>query len=278
MDEYLRPTSLNAALAALAEVPRVILAGGTDHFPRQGAMPQAAPVLDISALPGLRGIERRMGGWFIPCLTTWSDLVSWQLPPDFNALRQAARQVGGVQIQNAGTLLGNLCNASPAADGVPCLLALDASVELASLKGRRVVPLADFILGPRQTALRADELAIGLHIPEGGGVSRFEKLGARAYLVISIAMVAAWARIERGRIIRARIAIGACGPRAILLPELAASLVGQKPERAIITPDYFYALTPIDDVRAPAEYRRHAAVELTRRAVAALAQAGVVAA
>jgi CO/xanthine dehydrogenase FAD-binding subunit len=121
-----------------------------------------------------------------------------------------------VQIQNSGTVAGNLCNASPAADGVPPLLALDASVELASVAGTRRLKLDDFILGPRRTARRADELLAAILIPKprAAAHSHFLKLGARRYLVISIAMVAAAIESERGKITTARVAVGACGPVA----------------------------------------------------------------
>ena len=270
MLQYIRPTSLQMTLEALADQTCTIIAGGTDFYPSQMAPPAGGRVVDISALPGLRATLRTASDWTIPCLATWSDLVATKLPPCFDALKQAARQVGGVQIQNAGTILGNLCNASPAADGVPALLALGATVELASRQGRRVLPLEDFVLGPRRTALRRDELALGLHLPDRGGISRFEKLGARAYLVISIAMVAAWLRLEGGVITEARIAVGACGPRAILLPELAAALVGQRCASAEIAPELLDALAPIDDIRAPAGYRIHAARTLIERAVRGL--------
>ncbi|MBU6498956.1 MAG: FAD binding domain-containing protein, partial [Rhodospirillales bacterium] len=134
---YVRPTSLDDALAALAARRLTVLAGATDHFPARLMPAPAEDLLDITALPALRRIERQEDGWRIPCLATWSDVIAADLPPLFDGLRHAARQVGGVQIQNVATLAGNVCNASPAADGIPCLLALDAEVELASLAGRR---------------------------------------------------------------------------------------------------------------------------------------------
>ena len=269
---YFRPHRLEDALAALTVGPRVVLAGGTDHFPARVGHRPDEDILDVSGLPGLRAIERRVDGWWIPCGATWSDLIEAALPSAFDALVGAARQVGGAQVQNAGTLVGNLCNASPAADGIPCLMALDGEVELASLAGRRTVPVGAFVLGPRRTALRPDEMALGVRVPFAEGVaSSFLKLGSRKYLIISIAMVAVAARIEAGRIVNARVAIGACGPRAERLPELEISLVGQGVTHPDIDPAHFARLTPIDDIRAPAAYRRMAAVELTRRAVMALA-------
>lgn len=269
---YFRPHRLEDALAALSAGPRVILAGGTDHFPARVGHTPDEDILDVSALPGLRAIERRGDGWWIPCGATWSDLIEAGLPPVFDALAGAARRVGGAQVQNAGTLVGNLCNASPAADGIPCLMVLDAEVELVSLAGRRTVPVGAFVLGARNTALRAGEMALGVRVPSAEGMaSAFLKLGSREYLVISVAMVAVAARIESGRIAEARVAVGACGPRAERLLELEASLIGQGAARPDLDPAHFARLNPIDDIRAPASYRRMAAVEITRRALMALA-------
>ena len=126
MPGYLRPTALDDALAALSSRRLTVLAGGTDFYPARVGAPLDDNVLDITALAALRGIEERDDHWRIPALATWTDLVHADLPPWFDGLKLAAREIGGRQVQNAGTLCGNLCNASPAADGVPVLLSLDA--------------------------------------------------------------------------------------------------------------------------------------------------------
>ena len=115
---------------------------GTDFYPARVGRPVDENILDISGIAALRGILGRPGGWRLGATTTWGELIAADLPPLFDGLKQAAREVGGRQIQNAGTIAGNLCNASPAADGVPPLLALDAAVELASRTGSRNVPLS----------------------------------------------------------------------------------------------------------------------------------------
>src|SRR5690349_13938459 len=196
MLRYAKPHSLEEALALLAEGPWRILAGGTDFYPALGAKPLRENVLDINVLPELRGISDDGDNIVIGARTTWSVIAHADLPPSFDALKQAAREVGSVQIQNVGTVAGNLCNASPAADGVPVLMALEADVELRSLVGTRYVPLPEFILGNRRTARRKDELVTAIRVPKAAaaGRSAFVKLGARRYLVISIAMAAA--RIE----------------------------------------------------------------------------------
>jgi CO/xanthine dehydrogenase FAD-binding subunit len=273
MGHYFRPSSLADALAALAARPNLVpLAGATDHYPTRVIQTPDEAILDVTALPDLHRIEPRLDHWWIPCLTTWTDILEASLPPMFDGLKQAARQIGGVQIQNVGTVVGNVCNASPAADGIPCLLALDASVELANATGTRVLPLAEFVLGPRQTARRPDELLLGLRIPRADEAAQswFLKLGARRYLVISIAMVAAViTRAADGCILRARIAVGSCAATARRLPALEAAVIGTRGDALAILDQHLAPLSPISDVRATAAYRRHAVDVLLRRAFTA---------
>src|SRR5262249_3783693 len=188
-------------------------------------------VLDITALNGLRGIEWREDIVCIGALTTWADIVEAQLPPWLAGLQHAAREVGGVQIQTTGTLGGNICNASPAADGVPVLLTLDAQVELASLAGTRRLPLQEFIVANRRTKINSTELLTCILVPNRGAHARstFLKLGARRYLVISILMVAVLVECDAGGIVKhMAIALGACSEVAQRLPGLEAVLIGQR--------------------------------------------------
>jgi len=193
MSSYLRPTELDEALQALAAGDRIIVAGGTDFYPARVGKPLDEDILDVTAINGLRRIEQRGDHFHIGATATWTDLIRADLPEWFRAMKQAAREVGGVQIQNAGTIVGNICNASPAADGVPGLVALDASVVLGSVSGEREVPITEFVLGNRKTARKRDEMVLGINIPVCGmdAKSAFLKLGARKYLVISIVMVSA---------------------------------------------------------------------------------------
>ena len=126
---YVRPEDLGQALRSLAARPALVVAGGTDVYPARVGRPPGEGLLDLSRLASLRGVEAGPEAWRIGALTTWSDLARAGLPPALHALAQAAVEVGGPQVQNRGTVGGNLCNASPAADGVPVLLALDARVE-----------------------------------------------------------------------------------------------------------------------------------------------------
>lgn len=273
MSSYLRPSSLDEALAALARTRYLVLAGGTDLFPAHVEQPLQDDVLDLSAIAALRGIVVEAGSVRIGATTTWSDIVRTALPPALHGLQAAAREVGGVQIQNAGTVAGNLCNASPAADGVPALLALDAQVELASRTGQRLVPLERFITGVRTTARAADELVTAILLPARSLRARsdFRKLGARRYLVISVAMVAVVLDVDaQGSIDYAGVAVGACSPVARRLPALEAKLRGRRRDAQLcdlVTHDDLRPLAPIDDVRATAAYRNDAALELVRRAL-----------
>jgi CO/xanthine dehydrogenase FAD-binding subunit len=249
-----------------------VLAGGTDLYPATPRPALDGPVLDITGIGALHGIARGAGGLRIGATTSWAEIARADLPPALQSLRAAAREVGAIQIQMAGTVGGNLCTASPAADGVPPLLALDARVELASVRGTRILPLADFIVGPRRTARAPDELVTAVLVPAAAlaGRSVFLKLGARRHLVISIAMVAARIAVEGSRIAAAAVAVGACSPVAVRLPSVEAALTGAAVTALPPLPDGLVAdgLSPIDDVRADAAYRRRAAAELVRRAVA----------
>jgi CO/xanthine dehydrogenase FAD-binding subunit len=278
---YGRPDDLGQALRWLASRRPAVVAGGTDFHPARVGRPVEPEILDLSRLAALRGIAADADGWRIGALTTWTDVARAALPPVLDALAQAAVEVGGPQVQNRGTVGGNLCNASPAADGVPALLALDASVELASLRGTRTLPLAEFVLGPRCTALAPDELLVAVRVPRRGPAarSRFLKLGHRRYLVISIAMVAAAIDVDDdGRIAWAGVAVGACSAAARRLPALEAALIGTPhaalggtAARALRDPAALSPLSPIGDVRGTARYRLDAAATLLARALAGLA-------
>lgn len=276
MGRYERPPRLDQALEILTARACSLLAGGTDFYPARVGQAISEDVLDLTAIEELRGIAERDGCWRIGALTTWSDLIAAKLPPMFDGYKRAAREVGGRQIQNAGTLAGNLCNASPAADGTPNLLALDALVEIQGAAGLRLVPASRFVLGNRKTARDRNEIVTALVIPKTHLPARssFLKLGARKYLVISIVMAAAVIEATRdGRVARARIAIGSCSAVPLRLSGLESALAGMPLNRlaAAARPQHLAALSPIADMRATADYRSEAALELVRRALAEFA-------
>ncbi len=275
MIHYAKPKTVGEALGLLKERRWRIFSGGTDFYPTQGVRPLKDDVLDINGLAELRGISETTEHVVFGARTTWTQIADAALPPAFDALRAAAREVGSVQIQNVGTIAGNLCNASPAADGVPPLLILDAEVALRSASGTRYLPLSGFILGNRRTTLQSDELLTAIRVPKasGEGSSAFVKLGARKYLVISIAMAAARIELQAdGRIATVAVAVGSCSAVAQRLVGLEAALAGCRPGpqlcEALRAAD-LAELSPIDDVRGTAGYRRDAARVIVKRAVAA---------
>jgi N-methylhydantoinase B len=220
----------------------------------------------------MRGIEDRGDHWWIGALTTWSDIVAQPLPQQFDGLKAAAREIGGVQIQNRGTIAGNICTASPAGDSLPCLLTLDAQIEY--LKGTaHLVPVEHFVLGYRRTAVSDGGLLTGVRVPKSSARSHFLKLGARRYLVISIAMVAGVFAVDEagGVVTSARVAVGACAPVAQRLPALEARLVGARLGSVAPVEADLAHLAPIDDVRASGAYRRAAALQLVTDLIAELA-------
>ena len=273
MGSYQRPATLDAALQVLSSSAPTVIAGGTDFYPARVGHYIDEDILDITAIDGLRGFQESNEHFHIGAATTWNDVIKADLPPYFLGLQLAAREVGGAQVQNTGTVCGNVCNASPAADGVPPLLTLDAEVEIASAAGERRVALDRFITGNRQTELGAGELVTGLRIPKVGQPARatFFKLGARRYLVISIVMVAVVIETNHeGTVASARIAVGACSEVAQRLTQLEEELVGQPISAglsSVVGPEHLDKLAPIYDVRGTAAYRLDAAPTCVRRAL-----------
>lgn len=272
---YLKPKTLGEAVSLLATPGGQILAGGTDFYPALGERLPQGRVVDITALGEIRGISTENEWIRIGGLTTWSEVIRAPLPRCFDALKAAGREVGSVQIQNRGTVAGNLCNASPAADGVPPLLALDAEVELASAAGRRRMPLEQFLAGNRKTLRRSDEILAAVLVPRRmeDAASTFLKLGARRYLVISISMVAAVVQAdETGRVAEVHVVVGSCSATARRLRDLEKDLVGLAAKEGIggaVKAEHLKTLSPIDDVRATADYRRDASLTLVQRALEA---------
>ena len=279
--EYHSPDSLQDALGLLADGEVTVVAGATDFFPglERGKVPGC--LLDVTRISEIKGISRSDAGWRIGGASTWTEVLGFPFPPAFDGLKEAAREVGSVQIQNAGTVGGNICNASPAADGVPPLLALEAIVETASSGGTRLVPIGEFITGARRTDLRPGELVAAIHVPDRnrGGFGSFLKHGSRKYLVISISMVAAVVHIGAdGAINEARLAVGACSPVARRMHGLEAAVAGMNADMLEsgfpTSSDMLCTLAPLDDIRASADHRMLATLELCRRALVRAVNSG----
>ena len=267
------PLNLADALNVIQDGGTKIVAGGTDFYPSLKQGERYDSLLDVTRVPELNGIQQTAEGWRIGAATKWTEIVNADLPCAFNGLQLAGREVGSIQIQNQGTIAGNICNASPAADGVPPLLTLNALVELASVSGKRVVPISEFIIGSRQTKLQSNELVVAILIPntKTSLLSSFIKLGSRKYLVISIAMVSVVIDVVEEKIKEARIAVGSCSAVAKRLVELESYLAGQSIANLADCSNFAsqieYVIEPITDHRATSKYRKDSVPELVFRAL-----------
>ena len=265
------PTTLNDALEILRTPDCSIVSGGTDYFPALKRGQGNTVVLSLTKVPELHGLTTAQHGVRFGAGLTWSQMIKADLPPAFNALKLAGKEVGSIQIQNTATLAGNLCNASPAADGVPALLALNSEVELQSAaRGTRQITLKDFLKGVRRTDRKSDEILTSIFVPHPPKDMRsvFSKLGSRSYLVISICMTAVNIVLDNeGQVCDLRVAVGACSPVAQRLSGLEEEAIGQHWRDIKVREDHLAQLSPIDDVRASAVYRRAAVQEQIQRSV-----------
>jgi CO/xanthine dehydrogenase FAD-binding subunit len=257
-----RARSLDEALALRADHPHAtVLAGGTDVmvFLELGAI-NPTSFLDLHGCKDLRGISG--DGRTIGALTTWTDIARHAALPD--ALRECARTVGAPQIQNRGTVGGNIANASPAGDSLPVWLALDAVFELASVRGVRHVPAAEFWLGYRKTAMAADELLVRVHIhPRPTDHLHYRKVGTRLAQAISKVVLAGRLRVADGVVTDARVGLGSVAPTPIRARHVEAALVGH-PVNPAAADAVAGDITPIDDIRSTADYRRTVARNVIR--------------
>jgi CO/xanthine dehydrogenase FAD-binding subunit len=272
---FVQPHSLAEAVRYLAEDPGLVPAAGCTDLMVRGveALHQMDRVIDLLSIPELRGIREVEGGLEIGATTPFSEIRrSAAVRSAFPALADAAGQIGGWQIQNRATLGGNLANASPAGDSLPVLLALDATLVLASARGLREIPYDGFHAGYRKTALQPGEIVvrIRLPLPAAGTVQAFRKVGTREAQAISKVVVAMAGRIEDGRIADLRLAAGSVAPTPIRLRAAEDAVRGQAPgpeAAALAGREAAGAVTPIDDVRSTAEYRRFALERVVRRMV-----------
>ncbi|MQA29885.1 MAG: carbon monoxide dehydrogenase [Luteitalea sp.] len=257
--QLLEPGTLAGALRLLRDEERLVpMAGCTDLYVLLN-FGTLAPTrfLNLWPLDELRGIERRANVIRIGALTTYTDLIRAPIVRrDLPMLAAAAREVGGVQIQNRGTLGGNVANGSPAGDTLPVLAAAEAVVELRSASGVRQVPFRSFYTGYRETILRRDELIAAFEVPRLGPVRQyFRKVGSRAAQAISKVVMAGTGGA------RPRVAFGSVGPTVVRLPNTEAALAQGLPiaeaQRVLLS-----EIAPIDDLRSTAEYRRRVAANL----------------
>lgn len=261
---YLQPNTLAEALGLLAEHGQDarLVAGGTDIVVElsRGIRPTAT-LIDITRINELRGIDERSGFITLGALTTHNDVIGSALcRAKLTPLAEACWEVGAPQIRTRGTIAGNLVTASPANDTITPLVALGAEVVLASQRGERSLPLRDFYLGVRRTAMAPDELVSEIRVPALTTSQRgkFVKLGLRRAQAISVIDLAIVLTMQDDHVTDARIALGALAPTIVRAEAAEASLVGQPinlescERAAILAAD---AVSPIGDVRASAAYR-----------------------
>jgi CO/xanthine dehydrogenase FAD-binding subunit len=257
-------TTLDKALQLRAEHPEAtILAGGTDvmvFIEADTLRPES--VLNIWPCADLKGIESIENGMRIGALSTWTEVgLCAELPA---ALRECAATVGAAQIQNRGTVGGNIVNASPAGDSLPLWLVLDAQFELASVRGRRMVPANEFWTGYRTTALAADELLLAVHIQwDPTDEIVYRKVGTRMAQSISKVVLGGRLRVRDGIVAEARVAMGSVAAVPTRLPSVEAALTG-RPISAQAADQVHLDIQPIDDVRSTADYRVAVAARVVR--------------
>ena len=253
------PHTLEEALRLKAERPEARpIAGGTDllvelNFDR--TRPEA--IVNLAEVPELAGWSRENGSLRLGAGVTYAELMRPPLAEALPALAEASRTVGSPQIRNRGTLGGNLATASPAGDSLPPLLVEGAVVELGSVRGVRSLPLQEFLVGPKRTALAPDELVLAVRVAPSGQPQTFMKVGPRNAMVIAVCSLALVADRERGEL---RASYGSAGP-------VAGLVVAPLDERAEFAERVAAAASPIDDVRGTAVYRRHALSVLAARAL-----------
>ena len=254
--DVLTPRTLDEALRLKAELPDAVpIQGGTDvmvelNFDRA----RPAALLNLNEVAELRGWSRTNGRLELRAGLTYAEVMREPLAGALPALAEASRTVGGPQIRNRGTIGGNLGTASPAGDALPPLLVSGAEVRIASVRGERLLPVTEFLTGPKRNALAPDELILGVSVDAGEGPQTFLKVGPRNAMVIAVVSLAV--RVD-GELLAA---FGSAGP--------VATLVRAPLEHAETFPERVAAAaSPIDDVRGTAAYRRHALRVLTKRAL-----------
>jgi N-methylhydantoinase B len=268
---YVRPRSIEEALELRAQHPDwMALAGGTDLMVNANHRPAPAGILDLWRLPGLGGIASDSEGVSIGAAATWYEIENHaSIVERWTPLALAAREIGALQIQARGTIGGNVGTSSPVGDSLPVLLALDAELELASVRGRRRIAYRDFCTGYRKTALAPDELIAEVWIPAPPPNTRtaWRKVGTRRAQSISKVMGAASIELDGGIITRARVALGAVADRPIRIAAVEDTVRGLAPGAAAdaARAALRQAIKPIDDVRSTSAYRREVAENLVAR-------------
>jgi len=273
---YEAPTTINAAVKLLASRPGVarVLAGGTDLLV-QMRTDRIAPdlIVDVKRIPGMRAVTAKSGGFRIGAAAAAAELGEHKaLRKAWPGVVEAANLIGSTQIQARATLAGNLCNASPAADSVPALVAAGASVAIAGPQGKRVVAVEKIATGPGKTSLKKGEIVEAILLPKRPPRSGDAYLRFIPRSEMDIAVVGAGVSLTldgKGICTAARVALGAVAERVILVPAAAKALIGSKVDAEALerlAAAASAACRPIDDKRGTKEFRIKVAGVLARRA------------
>ncbi|MFN3150031.1 FAD binding domain-containing protein [Bremerella sp.] len=272
---YHAPRTVAEAVDLLASAggKSVLLAGGTDILVQlRENLQHADHVIDIKQIEELSKLERTSeGGLYLGAAVTCSQVLESPLADKFTALRDAAQIIGGWQIQSRATIGGNLCNSSPAADSIPALMALGAEVEFATPSGKQTCPASEFCIGPGKNVMNGQGLLLSMTLPSLGETSgsAYERFIPRYEMDIAVASAGSYVELaEDGTIAKARIALGAVGPKAILAEDVAASLTGKSPSDDVIEEvarEAAKLATPINDMRGTIEFRQQLAYVLVKR-------------
>ncbi len=274
---YCSPDTIEGALTHLnrADGARVRpIAGGTDLMVQlRERLVQTDMLVDVSSIPDLKRIWLDGDRLHLGAAATYTQLIESELVHQHAyLLAEAGRLIGGKQIQHMGTIGGNLANASPAGDTLPCLYALDADITIASLEGDRHVAMSEFMRGPRKTALRPHELITRISfdvVPEHAG-SAFTKMGLRHSQAISVVDVAAVVGVLDGRIASVRVALGSVAPTIVRSPSVEQMLLRQAPSDDLLdraAEATRHDIEPITDIRGSAAYRLYVAKPFVRQAL-----------
>ncbi|OWV93597.1 FAD binding domain-containing protein [Rhizobium sp. R693] len=268
---YAKPKSIVEALSFMAQERTCVLAGGTDLVVmRANSAVSADTLVDIKGIVALSGVNVERDRVSIGACTSLDSLSSHK---DFssNAITDGASVVGGWQTRCRATIGGNICRASPAADTLCGLLVLGCDLDVASLAGNRTVSASSFFKGPGRTVMNPGELLTRIVVPHSAGGSAYERFTYRNAMDLSVAGVAIFLEMDGDRCKEARVAVGACGPTPMLVPEAAAALIGTVVHADAIeaaTAAVVAAAKPIDDVRGTRKHRLHVLRPLVRSVTA----------
>ena len=258
--KYLRPENIDELVRVMADIEEAevtLLAGGTDLMPRyEGGLELPGVIIDIKRIDGLTGIKLTDENIEIGASTTVEEIRNHTALRNCRALVSASQDFAGKQIRNRATIGGNICNASPAGDLLPALYVFEAVLTLVNAEGERKVKISDFIKGPGKIGLQKDEIVKSISIARNRRLSYFYKLGLRDSMAISVVSFAMEYKYNDNEFNYLKIAAGAVAPTVVLLNQFTGSIVAEKSgireKLALIDED----ISPIDDIRATAKYRR----------------------